>query len=272
MTAHLPQPEFSYLFKAGELLLGAGDRAAWDPAAVLDLPVSGRRLYRCQGRICEALRLAPDADLDFAGSGETRSLPFRLALSELPAEDAARAARGLALLNWLEVAMRCGGCGGVLADDEKEGFEAGARRCPDCKRIFYPRVSPAVIILVRREDRILLAHNASFPAGRFGLIAGFVEPGETLEEAARRELREEASMEVSSLRYVSSQPWPFPDSLMIAFEAVWAAGEGEPDGVEIAELRWCGRDDLPSIPPKGSVARSLIDGFLTGGSSGPAIS
>jgi NAD+ diphosphatase len=151
-----------------------------------------------------------------------------------------------------------------MVDDPKEGYETGARRCPACSRIYYPKVSPAVIVLVRRAGKILLAHNAAFPAGRFGLIAGFVEAGESIEETVRRELREEAQIEVGDLRYVASQPWPFPDSLMLAFEAEWASGEGRPDGVEITELRWCGPDELPSIPPPGSVARRLIDRWLAG--------
>ena len=108
----------------------------------------------------------------------------------------------------------------------------------------------------------MLAHNARFPAGRFGLIAGYVEAGETIEEAAIREAREEAGIGIGDLRYVKSQSWPFPDSLMIAFTAEWESGEARPDGVEIAELRWCGPDELPDIPPPGSVARFLIDRFV----------
>jgi NAD+ diphosphatase len=117
-------------------------------------------------------------------------------------------------------------------------------------------------VLVQKEGRILLAHNARFPAGRFGLIAGYAEAGESLEEAAVREVREEAGIEIQDLRYVKSQSWPFPDSLMIAFTAEWKSGEARPDGVEIEELRWCGPDDLPDIPPPGSVARYLIDRFV----------
>jgi NAD+ diphosphatase len=93
---------------------------------------------------------------------------------------------------------------------------------------------------------------------------GFVDPGETLEEAAVREAREEAGIEIGNLRYAKSQPWPFPDSLMVAFTADWESGEARPDGTEITELRWCLPSELPEIPPKGSVARFLIDGFAAG--------
>jgi NAD+ diphosphatase len=279
-----------FVFRGGDLLLpharGGADRGAdgrvpadRDPGATLalldGLPVAARRDYPSGGLSCTAIRLAPAAPVPAAGGAPGLAgsapppegfdaMPFRSALAELPAEEASRAAKGLALLNWHEIARHCGACGTALEDDAKEGWTNGARRCPACGRVFYPRVSPAVIILVRRDDRILLAHNAAFPKDRFGLIAGFVEPGESIEETARRELREETSLEVSSLRYVSSQPWPFPDSLMLAFEAEWAAGEATPDGVELTELRWCGRDDLPSIPPPGSVARRLIDRWLEG--------
>jgi len=100
------------------------------------------------------------------------------------------------------------------------------------------------------------------PKGRHGLIAGFVDPGETLEEAVRREVMEEAGIEIHEPRYIRSQPWPFPDSLMLAFEADFKAGNARPDGAEIDDLGWYGLDDLPEIPPPGSVARSLIEGFI----------
>jgi len=264
-----------FVFRGGDLLLphgcrGADGRIAVDHGAEATLglldsqPLSARRDYPSVGLSCSAIRIAPAAAAGAAPPAPEgfEAIPFRSALAELPAEEASRAAKGLSLLNWHDVARYCGACGAALEDDAKEGWTNGARRCSACGRVFYPRVSPAVIILVRRDDRILLAHNAAFPEGRFGLIAGFVEPGEGIEETARRELREETSLEVSSLRYVSSQPWPFPDSLMLAFEAEWAGGEATPDGVELTELRWCGRDDLPAIPPPGSVARRLIDRWL----------
>jgi NAD+ diphosphatase len=136
------------------------------------------------------------------------------------------ALRGAALLRWLEVAQRCGACGGLLVDKEAvagadAGDDPGGRACASCGRVYFPRISPAVIVLVRKGGKMLLAHNARFPAGRFGLIAGYVEAGETLEEAAVREAREEAGIEMRDLRYVKSQSWPFPDSLMVAFTAEW---------------------------------------------------
>jgi NAD+ diphosphatase len=175
------------------------------------------------------------------------------------------ALRGMALLRWLETARFCGACGSPLEDKEGGGDDAGGRACTACGRLHFPRISPAVIVLIRKGKRALLAHNARFRSGFFGLIAGFVEAGETLEEAAAREAREEAGVEIRDLRYVKSQPWPFPDSLMVAFNAEWASGEARPDGVEIGELRWCLPSELPEIPPKGSVARYLLDEFAREG-------
>lgn len=263
------EAEVTYLFRGSDLVLAGGrDRAGFAPESLKELPRLARRVYAAGGRVCEALRLPAEAPLPFLagvpGGEAPRVLPFRAALSELSPEESAQAAKGIALLNWLSVSAHCGACGAPLEDDKAQGFVSGARRCTACGRVFFPRISPAVIVLVSKGDKILLAHNASFPEGRFGLIAGFVEAGETLEEGARRELMEETGIEVGELRYRGSQPWPFPDSLMVAFAADWLKGEARPDGEEITELRWCGPDELPSIPPPGSVARRLIDGFVAG--------
>jgi NAD+ diphosphatase len=218
------------------------------------------RDYEWAGRRYRALSLD-----DVAAATESdglRRLPVRQAIGELGVEVVRPLLRGLSLLRWLETARFCGACGEPLRDCPPEGEEPGGRSCPACSRVYFPRISPAVIVLIHREGKALFAHNARFPTGRFGLIAGFVEAGETIEETVAREAREEAGIEIRDLRYRRSQPWPFPDSLMLAFTAEWASGEARPDGVEIAELRWCGPDELPSIPPPGSVARALIDEFV----------
>lgn len=208
--------------------------------------------------------------LDEAGAQAALGLGLRrLALREVLAEQSPAeirpALRGMALLRWLETARFCGACGAPLRDTGGEGGELAAddysRICGSCGRVHFPRISPAIILLIRKGERALLAHNARFRPGFFGLIAGFVEAGETLEEAAVREAREEAGIEIGNLRYMKSQPWPFPDSLMVAFSAEWVSGEARPDGVEIGELRWCLPSELPEIPPRGSVARYLIEEF-----------
>ncbi len=221
-----------------------------------DHPV--RRRYEWAGVDYEAGLLDEVEAARLAAAGSTRMM-VRQAIALYPDEEVRAFLKGLALVTWLAGARYCGACGSPLAD--ASGENAGGRVCGSCGRVHFPRISPAVIVLVRKGDTALLARNTRFPSGRFGLIAGFVESGETLEEAVRREVREESGIEIDDIAYRTSQPWPFPDSLMVAFTARWKSGEAVPDGVEIAELRWCEPWSLPAIPPPGSVARLLIDEF-----------
>ena len=138
-----------------------------------------------------------------------------------------------------------------------------ARYCQNCGNTVYPALSSAVIVAVEREARILLGHNVNFPAGRYSLLAGFVEPGETLEDAIRREILEEAGVTVKNIRYFGSQPWPFPNSMMLGFNAEWESGEPRPDGWELSDVRWFSADGLPDIPPPISISRQLIDDWLS---------
>lgn len=193
-------------------------------------------------------------------SGFSR-MPLRTFIGQAQPRIAAFSLKAKAFAHWDATYRFCASCGKPLSWGE--GPEAdGGKRCGTCGKIFFPKISPAIIVLVSKGDHILLAHNAKFPKGRHGLIAGFVEAGETLEETVRREVMEEAGIEIGDPRYVSSQPWPFPDSLMLGFEADYLAGEARPDGVEIDSLGWFDPDNLPTIPPPGSVARALIDRFL----------
>jgi NAD+ diphosphatase len=137
-----------------------------------------------------------------------------------------------------------------------------AMRCPACGLLAYPRISPAVMVLVRDGDKLLLARSPHFKPGVFSALAGFVEPGETLEQCAAREVREEVGIEIANLRYFDSQPWPFPNSLMVAFFADYAGGTIRPDPAEIAEAAWFSPDELPILPDPISISRRLIDAAL----------
>jgi len=137
-----------------------------------------------------------------------------------------------------------------------------AKQCPRCGLVFYPRLSPAAIVLVRRGDELLLARSPGFPPGMYSVLAGFVEPGESIEETIKREIREEVGVEVGNLRYFGSQPWPFPNSLMIGFVADYAGGELKVDPAEIEDAGWYSVDDLPELPPKVSIARAMIEEFI----------
>ena len=130
--------------------------------------------------------------------------------------------------------------------------------CPSCSLLVYPRISPAVMVLIRRGDDFLLARGPHFQPGVFSALAGFVEAGETLEQCAVREVREEVGLEISNLRYFRSQPWPFPDSLMVAFFAEYAGGEICRDPVELEAADWFPRTALPPLPAPESLAYHLI--------------
>jgi len=168
------------------------------------------------------------------------------------------ACRAVQIVEWDRGNQFCPRCAGPV---ERVAGEF-AKRCPRCATSAYPRLSPAVIVLVERDDRVLLARNARFPLPMYSTLAGFVEPGETIEETVHREIREEAGIEVEGLRYFGSQPWPFPDSLMLAFTARHAGGELSPDPSELSDARWFELDDLPMVPPRISIARQLIDDWV----------
>jgi NAD+ diphosphatase len=146
--------------------------------------------------------------------------------------------------------------------------EAGfVRACPNCGAQHHPRTDPVVIMLVLDGDRVLLGRQPSWPAGRYSALAGFVEPGESLEEAVAREVREEAGVEIANARYIASQPWPFPSSLMLGFFADHAGGEPHVVDAELEDVRWFERDELADtiLPPPLAIARTLIDTWLAGG-------
>jgi NAD+ diphosphatase len=167
------------------------------------------------------------------------------------------AGRAFQLVHWHRNHRFCGQCGTPAADHPQER----AKKCPACGLINHPRVSPAIIVAVVNDRRILLAHAVRFPAKFYSVLAGFVEPGESLEDCVRREVLEEVGIQVCNIRYFGSQAWPFPDSLMVGFTAEYAGGELRPNPQEIADAGWFAADALPQIPPRISIARRLIDWF-----------
>ncbi len=182
----------------------------------------------------------------------------------------ALAGRAVQIVDWDRTHQFCGRC----ATPTEAMPHERAKKCPACGLTTYPRISPATITAVIRHsdegNRILLARNHRFPAGRYSVLAGFVEPGESLEECVQREIMEEVGIRVQNIRYVASQPWPFPNSLMLGFTAEYASGELVLEEAEIDDARWFAADDLPSLPPKLSIARRLIDSFVTSETGSPA--
>lgn len=167
-------------------------------------------------------------------------------------------ARALQLAHWQEFHRFCGRCGAPTQAQSSERV----LHCHQCDARFYPRIAPCVIGLVFKGDQCLLAHNASFSRGRYSILAGFVEPGETAEQALQREVREEVGIEIEQVRYCSSQPWPFPSQLMLGFTARHRAGEICVDGHEIVHADWFDAHNLPDIPPPESLSGRLIRNFF----------
>lgn len=168
------------------------------------------------------------------------------------------AARAFQWLNWRRTTRFCAACGQPLVRHATES----AMACLACKALFYPRINPVVIVRITRGDTVLLERRAQGSYAFYSVVAGFVEAGESLEQALCREVAEEVGITVRDIRYFSSQPWSFPNNLMVAFTAEWASGEIRPDGVEIAEANWFTRDSLPALPGPISIARRMIDAWL----------
>jgi len=216
-----------------------------------------RTLYlgRLGGTQCWAAELAEGAEAP-AGTAWTG---LRALYTVLDDTHFALAGRALQLVAWDRTHQYCGRCGTptALKPDER------ARVCPACKLTAYPRLAPAIMALVHRrnQDRneLLLGRSPHFPSGMYSALAGFVEPGESLEQCLEREVREEVGVRVQRIRYFASQPWPFPHSLMIAFVAEWRDGEIAPQASEIEEAKWFDVLQLPKLPSRISIARRLID-------------
>ena len=173
------------------------------------------------------------------------------------------AGRAVQIVDWGRTHRYCGRCGSLTEPAAGER----AMRCPQCRLMNFPRLAPAMITLVTRGEpgpnqEALLARGAQFQIPMYSCLAGFVEPGETLESAVIREVREEVGVEIGAVRYMGSQPWPFPHSLMLGFRAEWVGGEIVCDPTEILDANWYAKGSLPPIPPGISIARKLIDAWL----------
>ncbi|MEJ6000988.1 NAD(+) diphosphatase [Paucibacter soli] len=231
-----------------DLPLEAGLRV--DPG---DLPVPRHYLGRLDGLDCWtlALEVAP---------ADRQPMSLRAAMMALPEPLMALAGRAAQVLEWDRAHRFCGACG---TPTERLAHER-ARRCPACAQVAYPRLSPAMMALVwrrpaGRSPELLLARGPQFKPGFFSALAGFVEPGESLEQCLHREVAEEVGVQVKNLRYYGSQSWPFPHSLMVAYTAEWAGGEIVPQPGEIEDAGWFPIDALPGVPPRFSISGHLIE-------------
>ena len=244
----------TFAFRGNELLVG--EAPAIPDQDVLSLgPDRYLPVGRYGGRYCRAAWVPKDTP----PPPGLRFRTLRSLFGSLDEDVLAVAGRAFQIADWVRTHRFCGACAAPMARAEGER----AMKCA-CGHVAYPRIAPAMMVLVRRGPAILLARNVAVPAGgRMSALAGFVEPGESIEDAIHREVREEVGIEVADLRYFASQSWPYPHSLMIAFTAEYAGGELRPDPAEIAEARWFGPGDpLPELSPSQSISRALIDANL----------
>ncbi len=251
----LPAHALVFAFQDARLAIVGPDEAPAIPvlAEATRAGLDGRLLMlgTLAGTPCVALALPGEAPeppgMKLSG---LRPLFFKL-----PEAHLAIAARAFQIVEFERTHRFCGHCGSATRDKGSER----AKECPACGYVVYPRVSPAMMALVTRGREILLARAHRFPPGMYSALAGFVEPGETIEDCIVREVREEVGLEVGRLTYFASQSWSFPHSLMIAFTAEYAGGEIRCEDEEIAEARWFAADAMPPLPPSVSIARRLIE-------------
>ena len=186
------------------------------------------------------------------------SVPVRDLYGKVTDSDLALASYAVRILDFDHSALYCGRCGAKTRPLTTER----ARICSSCNHIIYPRISPAIIVLITKGDEVLLARSPNSPPGLYSVIAGFNEPGENLEQTVHREVEEEVGITVQNLRYFGSEPWPFPDSLMIGFVAEYAGGEIRIDNQEIEASGWFSRSNLPPYPSRASITNALIDAWV----------
>ena len=198
-----------------------------------------------------------------------KAIPIRQSLSIITGGSiaqsrgpAGRILRSYHINQWRKESRYCGSCGALNTDADNGEL---ARKCSVCGRNEFPRISPAIIVIITNDkDEAALAHNNKFIPGVYSLIAGFNEAGESLEDTVAREIKEEINLKVKDIRYICSQPWPFPNSLMLGFSARHESGDLRPDGIELEDARWFSRDNLPNLPSTASVSRYLINLWISG--------
>jgi NAD+ diphosphatase len=260
-----PSPEHTgkdlwFIFRDGKLLVRT-------TGTVADIPISDD-IEMLKSRIVISKYLGSFDDISCYAADIDDQAPdvdgmtfteLRPLLSLLDEDLFAVAGRASHILHWDRTHQFCGRCGNRT---EPETGEL-ARNCPQCRLLIYPGISPAIIVAIIRGKEILLAQSHRYKTPFYSVLAGFVEPGETFEETVSREVREEAGIEVRNIKYFGSQPWPFPNTLMVGFTAEYESGEIVIDESEIVDAGWFSADNLPNIPRPGSISRRLIDYFIS---------
>jgi len=259
-------PGFWAVLQGACLVVPAGSQQARLPEGALPADIvpeaAPLRIGLWQEKPLRAVRIAPGDILP----GEYEALPFQGPDARLDNTLATIAGRAAQILHWERRSRFCSHCGGELIRIPA----SWGKCCPSCGDEHFPHIHPCIIVLVRRGPELLLIRNAAWNPGRFSLVAGFVDFGESLEECVQREVREEAGIEVTNISYLGSQCWPFPSQQMIGFMADYAGGEIKPDGVEVVEAGWFLEDALPVSPgSKRSISRWIMDAYGGAGTAKP---
>ncbi|MHB1406870.1 MAG: NAD(+) diphosphatase [Desulfitobacteriaceae bacterium] len=247
------------LFKGNKILISKEDKVQFTLPEIDLFKLSKKRirsqyLDRVGGRSCYVAELTPDTVAPQGMSFDN----LRGLLGKIPDDLFFLAGKASHILHWDRTHQYCSRCG---AKTEYK-MDERAKLCPSCGLVNYPRISPAIIVAITRGREILLAKGSRFQADFYSVLAGFVEPGETFEGCVQREVEEEVGLKVKNINYFGSQPWPFPDSLMVGFTAEYASGDIIIDHNEIVDAGWFSAKQLPLIPGTGSIARQLIDWFV----------
>ena len=253
------EPAWWFAFRGDKLLIELRDKAVVIPCVThsesLNLkPIRKQYLGTLDGRPCYSAELAANVS-----APEGMAFQGLRPLYGLLEENLFwLSGRAIQIMSWDQTHQYCGRCGTPTKTKPNER----AKVCPQCGLINFPRISPAIIVAVLKGNQILLTRAHRFPHRLYSIIAGFVEPGETLEECVRREIKEEVGIEVENICYFGSQPWPFPNSLMVAFTTDYASGKITIDKTEVMDAGWFTANNLPPIPDKVSISRRLIDWFV----------
>lgn len=235
-----------YIFHGKQLLLDSKGRVPEDMGNLDDM----REFSLTDGVRCVAASVR-ESVYGLCG------IDLRASYDVLTQVDYLRAGKAAEIIYWSEHHRYCGSCGAEL-----QWHTELSKWCPRCEQELWPQLSPAIIVLIYRGDEILLVRSRAFKRSYYGLVAGFVELGESLEECVRREIREETNLEVDSVRYFGSQPWPYPQGLMVGFTACYKSGELALQDKELSGGGWFHIDQLPEIPKPPSMARKLIDYYV----------